>query len=410
MTSIPSPGRRHPRLFIAAMVMLGCVAFTFFLGTPMLVALMAQQWGFTPSQVGFVVTADTAGNTLGSLAIAVGIRGWPIRRIMTAGMLAIMGGNALIAAGLGLNVAIAGGLVAGLGNGVVSSTAIGFLVYTAQPQRNIGIMVVCQNLYAMVLMGAILPTLGGHWMASGGFLFISAVATVCVPAMLLFSSRETIPQAFREGRVMKTGVYLTLLSLYAFYTGAGVIWTFLATLGESAGLSKQMVGQTLTIANTASLAACFLVQPMARHSLYGWSLAMVAACGCAALSLTGPLTAVSFGIGAGAFVACWTLTGILLPTITPLYDPVGRHAALTPAVLGLGYATGSLLGGLIAEARSPATAFSCATACIGAAALILVAQRVFAGRPPAAAPLPAGSSSSSGPAGPVEARRSPAVS
>ena len=387
MTPSPFPGRDHPRLFVAAMVALGCVAFTFFLATPMLVALMAQQWGFTPSQVGFVVSADTAGNTLGALAIAVGIRGWPIRRIMTAGMLAIMGGNALIAAGLGLDVAIVGGLIAGLGNGVVSSTAIGFLVYTAQPQRAIGIMVVCQNLYAMVLMGAILPALGGRWQASGGFLFISVIALVCVPAMLLFSSRETIPRAFREGTVNKVGVYLTLLSLYAFYTGAGIIWTFLATLGESAGLSKAVVGQTLTIANTASLLACFLVQPMARHSLYGWSMAMVISCGLATLLLTGPLTMTSFAVGAGAFVACWTLTGILLPTITPLYDPVGRHAALTPAVLGLGYATGSLLGGLIAEARSPATAFTVAAACIACSALILVAQRLFAGRPAVPAPV-----------------------
>lgn len=382
MPSNPFPGRDHPRLFIAAMVMLGCVAFTFFLGTPMLVALMAQQWGYSPSQVGFVVTADTAGNTLGSLAIAAGIRGWPIRRIMTAGMLAIMGGNALIAGGLGLNVAIIGGLIAGLGNGVVSSTAIGFLVYTPNPQRNIGVMVVCQNLYAMVLMGAILPTLAGHWQASGGFLFISAVATVCIPAMLLFTSRETIPQAFREGKVMKLGVYLTLGSLYAFYTGAGVIWTFLATLGESAGLAKPFITQALTIANFASLGACFLVQPMARHSLYGWSLAMVIVCGLAAVMLSLPLTVCSYVVGVMAFVACWTLTGILLPTITPLFDPVGRHAALTPAVLGLGYATGSLLGGLIAEKHSPATAFLFASGCIAASALTLIAQRLMAGRPP----------------------------
>lgn len=385
MPSNPFPGRDHPRLFIAAMVMLGCVAFTFFLGTPMLVALMAQQWGFSPSQVGFVVTADTAGNTLGSLAIAVGIRGWPIRRIMTAGMLAIMGGNALIAAGMGLNIAIVGGLIAGLGNGVVSSTAIGFLVYTPNPQRNIGVMVVCQNLYAMVLMGAILPTLAGHWQASGGFLFISAVASVCIPAMLLFTSREAIPQAFREGKVMKLGVYLTLGSLYAFYTGAGVIWTFLATLGESAGLAKPFITQALTIANFASLGACFLVQPMARHSLYGWSLSMVVVCGLAAVMLSLPLTVGSYIVGVMDFVACWTLTGILLPTITPLFDPVGRHAALTPAVLGLGYATGSLLGGLIAEGHSPATAFLFATGCIAASALTLIVQRLIAGRPPAPA-------------------------
>ena len=71
--------RRHPALFIAAMVVLVCVAFTFFLGAPLFVALMTHQWKFTQSQIGFIVTADTIGNAAGALAVALGIRGWPVR-------------------------------------------------------------------------------------------------------------------------------------------------------------------------------------------------------------------------------------------------------------------------------------------------------------------------------------------
>lgn len=380
MSPTLSPGRRHSALFIAAMIALGCAAFTFFLSTPLLVPLMARQWGFTPSHIGFIVTADTAGNTLGALAVALGIRGWPVRRLMGLGMLAMMGGNGLIAGGLGLPASMLGGLIAGVGNGVVSGTAMGFLAYSDKPQRNIGLMVVCQNLYAMLLMGGIIPGISNHWQASGTFVFVAAVSIVCVPAALLFARGETIPAAFRQGEVHKLGVYLTLLCLYTCYAGVGVIWTFLGTLAESAGLSKPFIAQVLAVGNFSSLGACFLVQAMARHNLYGWSLGVVSASAAAAVVLALPLTPTSFITATIVFVGCWTLTGILVPTLLPVYDPVGRHAALTPAVLGLGYSTGSMLGGLIGEAASPRSAFGFAAACVVLSVLALVSQRLFAGK------------------------------
>jgi predicted MFS family arabinose efflux permease len=376
-------GRPQSPLFIATMVVLGCVAFTFFTATPLLVAFMAQQWGFGPSQIGFIVTADTVGNTFGALAVAKLIRGWPVRRIMGCGMLAMMSGNGLIGLGLGLDISMFGGLVAGLGNGVVSASAIGFLAYSKNPQRNISFLVVAQNFYAMALMGVILPVIGGQWQASGSFFFIAAVGIVCLPAMFLFARKETIPAAFRQGEVNKAGVYLTLLTLYACYTGVGVIWTFLATLGESAGLQKEYIARVLAIANFASLASCFVVGAMARHSLFGWSRFVVAMTAIGAAGLAMPLTPVSFAVATMVFVACWTLFGILVPTLLPVFDPVGRHAALTPAVLGLGYSTGSFMGGMVAEHSSPHAAFAVAAGCIAVSALLLFVQRFFVSPSPA---------------------------
>lgn len=378
-------GRPQSPAFIAMMVALGCVAFTFFLSTPLLVAFMAQQWGFGHAQIGFVVSADTAGNTLGALAVAKGIRGWPMRRILALGMVAMVGGNSLIALGLGLQPAIVGGLFAGLGNGVVSASAIGFLAYSREPQRNIGFMVVCQNLYAMALMGLILPVLTGRWQASGAFFFVASVGLVCLPAMLLFARGETIPAAFRSGEVNKVGIYLTMLTLYICYAGVGVIWTFLAPLAESNGLDRAYIGQVLTVSTLASLGVSFLVKAMARHSLFGWSRAVIAGCALGAAALALPLTPTSFAVSAMVFVGFWTLTGILVPTLSPVFDPVGRHAALTPAILGLGYSTGSMMGGLIAEAASPRVAFMVAAGCIAAAAGVLFVQRYFV--TPPAAPL-----------------------
>jgi predicted MFS family arabinose efflux permease len=372
--------RRHPALFIAAMVVLVCVAFTFFLGAPQFVALMTHQWRFTQSQIGFVVTADTIGNALGALAVALGIRGWPVRRILGAGTLAIMGGNALIAAGWGVDVAVAGGFLAGVGNGIVSGTAVGFLTYGVAPQRNIAIMVVAENIYAMLLNVGILPGLGGRWEATGVFLFITAVAVVCLPAMAFFGRRETIPAAFREGRVHHLGVWLTLGSLYVFYTSVGVVWTFLAMRAETAGIERPVINQMLGLSNILSLVVCFLVPAMARHSLYGWTLLALILCTASQVLLACPLTATTFAIATIAFVPAWTLTGILLPTHVAGYDPVGRHAALIPAVLGLGYSTGSFVGGVVGEAVSTPRAFQVAAAVACVSVLVLVAQRVLAGK------------------------------
>ncbi len=372
--------RRHPALFIAAMVVLVCVSFTFFLGAPQFVALMTHQWHFTQSQIGFIVTADTIGNALGALAVALGIRGWAVRNIIGAGMLAIMGGNALIAAGLGVQLAIGGGFLAGVGNGIVSGTAVGFLTYGAMPQRNIAIMVVAENIYAMLLNVAVLPGVGGHWEATGVFLFISAVAVVCVPAMLMFGRKETIPAAFREGKVRQAGVYLTLLSLYVFYVSVGVVWTFLSTRAEGAGIDREVINHMLGISNILSLVVCFLVPAMARHSLYGWTLLVLCLCMATEVLLACPLTVTTFAVATLAFVPMWTLTGILLPTHVQAFDPVGRHAALIPAVLGLGYSTGSFVGGVVGETVSTPRAFQVAAAVACVSVVVLLAQRLLGGK------------------------------
>lgn len=123
--------------FIALMVVLGTASYTFQGITPMVAAFMGTEWHYSPTDMGWMVTAYTLGYTVGALGIASFIRPWPMRRILWLGMWTTLGGSLLIATDPALPVALASNLVVGLGAGAIASSSAGYLVYSADPQRNL---------------------------------------------------------------------------------------------------------------------------------------------------------------------------------------------------------------------------------------------------------------------------------
>lgn len=358
--------------FIAAMLALGVLAPTTFLGVPGIVGEVARQWGFGEAALGMAVLAEICAMSIGTLLAGLALSGQPVRRLLAAAVLLAAFGNALTPTAEGFATYVALRAVAGLGAGAIGAISMRYLSYTGQPERQMGSLVMGQTLWAAALLWLLLPALGTFGGAGAIYGCLAVLFASALAALSLFDGHEPLSRAAGPARtgmpgaapgVQPRGTWLTLLALFALYGGVGVVWTFAEHIGSTAGLSPGFVAAALGAANLASVAVCALLPRVAHGpALRGWAEAMIATCALAVAALALPMSPVSFVAVFTLFVCSWTGSGVLLFATMPRYDSVGHHAALSPGFLGLGFGIGSTAGGALIGSSRLAVAIGGATA------------------------------------------------
>ncbi len=375
MNAANAPHRgRH---FIAAMALLGALAPTAFFGLPLLVALSARQWGFGDSQLGIAVFMEIGGNAIGALAVAFILFRWPVRRLLTLGILLAAASNAATSQVHGIEMYCGIRLLAGIAAGMLSGIAMRYLSFSANPDRDFGYLVIAQTLWSMVLLGWLLPAVGGRWQAAGAYVFVALVVLPFFTRLTDFAPAEPLtPPAAAGGGVSLLGAYTALFALFAMYVGVGVMWTFVDQIGQRAGYSADFTSNVLAGANLAAAVPCLLLPRLtARGGPYRWCLAMLAGCAVAAGLMALPTTPVLFVGSTVLFVAAWAGAAMLIFATVPQYDSAGRHTALSPGFLGLGYGVGSVVAGELLEQGQLQGAIALASSSCIAAMLIYSSLR-----------------------------------
>ncbi len=375
MNAATAPQRgRH---FIAAMALLGALAPTAFFGLPLLVALSARQWGFGDSQLGIAVFMEIGGNAIGALAVAFILFRWPVRRLLTLGILLAAASNAATAQVHGIEMYCGIRLLAGIAAGMLSGIAMRYLSFSANPDRDFGYLVIAQTLWSMLLLGWLLPAVGGRWQAAGAYVFVALVVLPFFTRLTDFAPAEPLtPPASAGGSVCRLGAYTALFALFAMYVGVGVMWTFVDQIGQRAGYSADFTSNVLAGANLAAAVPCLLLPRLtAVGGPYRWCLAMLAGCAVAAGLMALPTTPVLFVGSAVLFVAAWAGAAMLIFATVPQYDSAGRHTALSPGFLGLGYGVGSVVAGELLEQGQLQGAIALASSSCIAAMLIYSSLR-----------------------------------
>jgi len=346
----------HPKLFIAAIIALVCVAQTFFLALPTYVQMTAADWGFSESQLGFVTASEVAGGTIGSLLASFALARQPMRRLLSLALLAMLIGNGSMMTPGGFEAAMAGRAISGLGYGIVGGATLNYLAVSG---RYLGALAVTQGFYTLLLQTVLLPTLSSAGAAYG---LIAGLVVLCAPVIFIFTRGEVFVSDFTAGRsVNRRGAYLALLSLLMLYAACGVIWTFIESLGAAAGLDERSMTTILGVGPILSLGICWLVPWLIeRGHRFATTITLLLACTLSALLLLLPVTLWSFAIGSFVFCTGWTGAIILIFATVSTYDGVGRHVALSTAFLGAGYVIGSTLGGVLIEYATIQVAFAVA--------------------------------------------------
>jgi predicted MFS family arabinose efflux permease len=378
--------RPRGRLFVVAMALLGGIAPTGFFGLPLLVGLAAQQWGFGDAQLGMAVFMEVGGNAAGALAVAFLLPRWPVRRTLTLAILLAVLGNLATTQVEGIATFYVARLAAGVASGMLGGIAMRYLSFTETPDRDFGYLVIVQTLWAMLLLGWLIPTLGEHWQAPGAYAF---VALTTLPFLFLLSSfppDEALAPPEAKGRVNRLGAYTALLSLFAMYIGVGVLWTFADQIGQRAGFSPDFVASALSGANLVAAIPCLLLPRVtAASGQYRWCAIMLSACAVGAAMFALPMTPVLFVAAVVIFIAGWAGAAVLIFATVPKYDAVGRHAALSPGFLGIGYSVGSVAAGQLLENGFAQGAIALSSlSCVAALLIYSLLRRIAPVAPPVA--------------------------
>jgi predicted MFS family arabinose efflux permease len=332
--------------------MFACVAaYGVYLGLPLILGALADEYGFSNPQIGRIGAAENAGMLLGSVSVSV-LGRWASYRLLTAVGIAIaLAGNGVTLGTTSFAAFCAVRLCTGIGSGICYSAAIAALSLTQRSARNFSIFVVVLVI-ANSLELWLIPDVVAAWHARGiyavlGLLFLP-------PALLIgFIPKELAqtPEAGHKNAIRGAPLaWVCLLGVVLFCVAASAFYAYAERIGLSVGMSESGISNTLTLCNLFSLTGSMLAYALGRR----WGqhrpqlvaiLVMIGVYAAWAISLSLP----AYISGVLIFFEVWSMASVYqLSTLTGI-DPSGRHVALIPAAQGIGQSAGPFLAGTLLD-------------------------------------------------------------
>jgi predicted MFS family arabinose efflux permease len=372
----------------AALIALGLAGVAVFLAMPVIAAGLAGELGYTAREVGVFSAVQLVGISLGCVLSVLA----PRVEMRTAGMCALA---VLLACDL-LSLAAPGRLaflglrlIGGVAGGIAVAQATGGLARLRNSERDFGLFLAAQTLVAILVVYT-LPELVGRYGFGASFLPLILVEIIAVALVWRYLPRgatATPPRSPAGGMAALgwIGSGGMLASILAFYVGVGALWTYLALLGQGAGLGPGQIAFAITVSKLVALGASFL--PGLIGVRFG-RLAPITACIAvlivATLLFPVSASAASFTVAAGVFSLGWyVLHPFHLGALAQIDSdgrPILASAALTGAGLALGPAIVAAAPGQGASTISATAALAFAASGVFAAAALLL-HRNFVARP-----------------------------
>jgi predicted MFS family arabinose efflux permease len=316
---------------------------------PLLVGEYVTELGVSESNAGMILSTELSAFALGAAMLFAALgQNW--RHIVTVALLLMTIGNALFLFVDTLYAITLARFIAGLGAGILMTMTMQVIALTRDPDRIYGLWTVGQ-----LLLGALATIAFPDLIAAGG---IKAVFLIwALLAVLLFATIQFYPagpdRAIKADSQCTTAPrfglgLLCLFGLFIYYSGQTGVWVYLERLGESWGIGREMVADTLFASLISGVAgsglAILLGNKLGRTLPITVSL-LISAAGISLLILSGGATV--FTVAACLFNFGWYL---FLPYITAVIaaaDDSGKLltslAVTFPASLAAGPAVAAIL-------------------------------------------------------------------
>lgn len=328
---------------LAALVSLGTSGVTTFLAMPVIAAALVNQLGASEREVGLFSTIQLITLSVGCLASTFLPQG-RCRQYGIAALLTMIACDALCLFQPGWSAFLALRGLSGAAGGVAVSQATAALGRTRNPERSFGLFLALQTLVAVVCVYGMPQIIArfGFYAGYGLLLAFSTLALVLVQSRLARSG-ATVGMTVGGGNTVSDWLRCAgvLASILCFFVGVGVLWTFLALLGQGIGLDAAGIALVLSMSKVVAFLASFLPGLIGnRFGRLGPILLSVAV-------LAGATQAYGLSSGFAGFAAATALFSLGWYVIYPFQlgalgqvDHDGRPmlaaAALTGAGLGIG--------------------------------------------------------------------------
>lgn len=318
---------------------------------PLMVGVLARQFGIGVAEAGYVIAINMGGILAGSLSCVLLSRRFRWASLIVAGLGFMVLGNVLTMLTSGLAPLIATRLVSGWGEGLVGACCYALMGQARLPGRSIAIYTAGQSIIGAAGLAA-LPALMANF---GWHVFYILVSIIAVPALLLTSvatrARAVVVvdrHRIAANRLSGAG-FGALTAIFLFFVGVAMVWAFMEPLGVRRHLSLTQLSIALSASAVAGLGGSFVAGALADRLRVEVGLAIGIA------TIVGSLTLLLIG-GFYPYMAAicglyfaWAYQFPFLFGCLAEIDTNGRMASITPVATGGALTVGPAIGGYVLE-------------------------------------------------------------
>jgi MFS family permease len=336
---------------ISALI-LGLVAALVVNTLPVFLSVLARSRGLNEVQSGLVAFADMGGIACGTMLCAlspgkIAKYGYRVVALLGTGTLAV----ANVAAALSgeFHLLLAACAAAGVGSGIAMAVTYAILA-EGHGARDLALFNVVQLASGWLGIPLLDPIAKQHG-AGGLFVVLASVTLAAAPLCVALprAPRATSAQlAVASERVTHAG-WLSILSVFLYFSGAGAIYSYLAFMGVAWGGSPEAVEANLSIIMFAAMMGGVFVAIIGSRFGFRWPLCI----GFAALLLSIALLATVQPVKLFLLLGC--VFGFAWNIVTPfqfeavtVVDPSSSAAMLVNAGTLGGFAVGPAIAGFMA--------------------------------------------------------------
>ncbi|NQY88401.1 MAG: MFS transporter [Colwellia sp.] len=346
---------------VFTIVVLGVLSVVVLFVAPVLIGAMVSVLDFSEAQAGYVISAELAGMSLGTIiALYYCSRSnWRITILVALSLMII--GNLTSFYVQNFSYLIVCRFFVGIAAGVSMSFCIAIIGLTRNPDRIFAFWVTGQLLFGSVGL-YILPNL----FAVLGFNFVYLIVAILIFVLLFLlrflpqhgkasevSKNEFFNDNLAQPKFVSLFAYFGLVAIFVFYVGQYGIWTYLERMAVDAQIIGETIGKMLALATVTgvfgALSAAFLSAKYGRvlPILSGGTLSMIAM-----LILLSPINQSDFLVAICLFSFTFNFILPYLMACVANVDTSGKLIMITNISTGAGLAGGPALAGLLLEESS----------------------------------------------------------
>jgi predicted MFS family arabinose efflux permease len=318
----------------------------FFLVMPIYVGALADDFGFTNAQIGYLISVELGSAALASLTALFWLRKLNWRHVLVV-LLTVLGAANLISIQTGgvYQDLLLIRATAGFAAGAMMAIALAALGDTRNQDRNFALGIVAQLAVSGSLL-LVLPLLVARWGAASVFTVFLTACVVAIPLARL------VPAAGKTPIVTRITERRSLLPLWglagsaAIFIGQSAVWAFIERMGSAAGLSARTIGIVLGASVFAGIGGAFSAFWLAgrKGRLMPMIVAMVGEIICLLFLFGGFTTAIFFAVVI-MYSVFWNFWVPYQMSVVAVTDVSGRLIALITFFQAVGIAVGPALVG-----------------------------------------------------------------
>ena len=326
-------------------VFMALIGYSVMVTVPVLSTALVQNLGFTEEQVGRVWGNDMLGLSIGAIICAFAVAKVDRRHLVTAGIILTIGANLGCMVLADYTSIFWLRLLAGIGSGIFTGTAVATLGGTTNTVRAFNILLFgfAFSTAAEIQLFSRIPLNGIYW-------FLIGSAAVCglflrwLPRRPLNEEQQALQHSLEDSsedwRVPKVLPALCLVAVCFTYINIGGYYTYVELAALADGVQRSWVTLVFTWSSLLTIVGCLLAWWCTRFGLFRPLYGALIIMAVSVVMLAAGVGNISLLISVLLFYTMWTFCDVYQSGMLGYMDRSGALVALVPSVQGFGQFVG----------------------------------------------------------------------